>query len=262
MWLAWLATAWAVECKEAVPLDELQRALDAAEQAFIAFDDVGFRDKVNVSTGVLLPCIGDAVPAELAAQYHTVIALHLFTIEDVANARLSLMAARAVFPEGTLDPELFPESHPGHTWWAEWSPDGKTQKIPEPRVGSVAFDGQHTRERSTELPHVFQLFDEQGRARATQYLAPRQELPSYAAIPRQRRALVGCSAGSVVASAALLAGSWASRSNLLSSAQDLSVSADTLDAQRAQMNTLAVGSAALFGVGAGCGVGAALVGER
>ena len=129
-------------------------------------------------------------------------------------------------------------------------------------MGSVAFDGAHTRTRRSELPTVFQMFDETGRARTTEYLGARQALPSYAAIPRKRNLLIGCSAGSAAASGALFAGSWATRGSLLRGAQDASTTAEVLDGRRATMNTLAVASAALFGVGTGCGVSALLVGER
>ena len=257
------AMAYAVECNDIIPIEELKRSLDQAEQAFLDFDDTAFRDRVNVATGVYLPCVGDAVPPEVAAQYHTVLSLHFLTIGDEANAALSLQAARAVQPDAALDPTLFPDGHPGHAWWASYDPaSAKSRRVPEPRVGSVAFDGTHTRERWSELPQLFQLFDETGRARSTSYLAPRQELPAYAAIPRKRNALIGCSSVGVVGSAALLAGAGATRAALVRDAQDLSVTADALDQQRASANALAVGSAGLLGVGVGCGAGAAWIGPR
>jgi len=260
--VAWLAIALGVECKDPIPLEELSRSLDVAEQAYIDFDDTGFRDQINVLTGLQLPCVGDAVPPALARRTHTLIGLHFLAIGDESNAKLSLEAAHAAEPEADLDRRLIPEGHPAEAWWADDAAGKKTHKVPEPRVGSVAFDGEHTRARRAELPQVFQLFDETGHARFTQYLAPRQPLPSYAAIPRQRNLLIGCSAGATAASGALFAGSWATRGALLRGAQDPTTPADTLDSQRATMNGLAVTSAALFGVGTGCGIGALLIGER
>jgi len=260
--LAWLSIALAVECQEPIPLDELARSIDEAEQAYIDFDDTGFRDQVNIISGVLLPCVGDAVAPALVRRTHTLIGLHFLAMGDEPNAELSIKAAHAADPEARIDRRLVPEGHPADGWWADEATGEKLRKVPEPRVGSVAFDGEHTRSRRAELPSLFQLFDETGRARATEYLGPRQPLPSYAAIPRQRTILLGCSAGSVATSGALFAGSWASRSSLLKGAQDPTTSADTLDGKRSTMNGLAVASAALFGVGAGCGVGAYLIGER
>ncbi len=260
--LAWLSIALGVECKAPIPIEELSRSLDVAEQAYIDFDDTAFRDQVNILTGVQLPCVGDAVPAAIVRRTHTVIGLHFMAIGDEPNAELSLKAAHAAEPDARIDRRLIPEGHPADAWWADEEAADKTHKVPEPRVGSVAFDGEHTRSRRAELPQVFQLFDETGRARSTQYLAPRQALPSYAAIPRQRNLLIGCSAGSVAASGALFAGSWATRGALIRGAQDPTTPADTLDGKRSTMNGLAVTSAALFGVGTGCGIGAFLIGER
>jgi len=259
--LGMLATAWALDCEEPVPLEELNATLAEAEKAYVDFDDTLFRDKVNIAAGVLLPCVGDALPTETVVRYHQVTALHLLTIGDEANAKLSLQAARSADAEAELDTNLFPEGTPGATWWAEWE-QGKEGKVPEPRYGSIAFDGEHTRARPRDLPHIFQLFDESGLARTTQYLAPREPLPSYPAIPRQRNMLIGCGVGGAVGSAILLGGAWAARSALLRNASDLSTSADDLDGQRGTMNGLALGSAALFGVGVGCGAGAAVIGER
>lgn len=260
--LVWLAaSAWAIECEASVPLEELNATLEEAEKAYIDFDDVVFRDKVNIAAGILLPCIGDALPADTAARYHQLTTLHLMNIGDEANAKLALWASRAAHPEGELSVELFPEGTPAREWWSGFEP-GKTRKVPEPRYGSVAFDGEHTRSRPADLPHVFQLFDEAGMARSTSYLAPREPLPAYPAIPRQRNALLGCGAGSVAGSAVLLGAAWAVRGSMISAARDLSTPAEQLDRQRGTMNGLALGSAALFGVGVGCGAGAAVIGER
>jgi len=262
MTLAWLTLALAVECKEPIPLDELSRSLDVAEQAYIDFDDTGFRDQVNILTGVQLPCVADPVDPAMVRRTHTLIGLHFLSMGDESNAELSIKAAHAADAEASLDRRLIPEDHPAEAWWADEATAEKTRKVPEPKVGSVAFDGAHTRTRRAELPTVFQMFDETGRARTTEYLGARQALPSYAAIPRKRNLLIGCSAGSAAASGALFAGSWATRGSLLRGAQDASTTAEVLDGRRATMNTLAVASAALFGVGTGCGVSALLVGER
>ena len=98
MWLWWLSMAWALDCEAPVPLGELEATLGEAEQAYVDFDDVLFRDKVNIAAGILLPCVGDALPAATASRFHQVTALHLFTIGDEANAALAIQAARAVDP--------------------------------------------------------------------------------------------------------------------------------------------------------------------
>lgn len=261
MWLWWLSMAWALDCEAPVPLGELEATLGEAEQAYVDFDDVLFRDKVNIAAGILLPCVGDALPAATASRFHQVTALHLFTIGDEANAALAIQAARAVDPDAELSTELFPDGTPGRQAWDAYEP-APTHKVPEPRYGSIAFDGEHTRARPKQLPHIVQLFDESGLARTTNYLAPREPLPPYPAIPRQRNMLIACGAGGAVGSAVLLGASWAVRGALLNNARDLSTPSDTLDGQRGTMNALAAGSAGLLGVGVGCGASALVIGER
>ena len=91
MTLAWLTLALAVECKEPIPLDELSRSLDVAEQAYIDFDDTGFRDQVNILTGVHLPCVGD--PVDRRRPYRA--------DERVTATRRPDAAARAAAPCGS-----------------------------------------------------------------------------------------------------------------------------------------------------------------
>ncbi len=263
--LVWtFATAWGaeVQCFEPVREAELADAIAAAEQAWIDIEDALFRDRVAEIAGVLLPCVADAVTAELAARTHVVMALHLSSIGDDANAALSMIAARAAWPELVVSEELIAPAHPLRAVLDAPLDPSATRRVPEPREGSIAFDGTHARERPREHPTIAQLFDETGLARTTTYLAPREPLPPYRALPRQRTRLVACAAGATALAGGAYAWSWAQRGALLSRAADPTTSADALDATRASMNTLALLSTAILGGAATCGVGAAVVGER
>ncbi len=263
-------SAWAFECAEPVQPATLEQALADAEQAFADLDDVGFRDKVNEIAGLLLPCVSRALPAPLVARYHRVMALHLFAIGDEAGAFAALDAAKLADPEFAFDGTLLPENHALREHYAASTPDDSTRKVPEPRAGSIAFDGVVERRRPKSLPTLVQLFDEQGLAQSTSYLAPREPLPPYRAIPRQRTTLILSSAGSFVVASTLYGLAWAQRSNLFATAQKIPppppavdpVTADLLDAKRNRTNALTIGSTAFLGISIGTAIGAAVIGER
>jgi len=243
-------------------MDELSGGLAIAESAYMDLDDDRFRDSVNELAGLMLPCVGDAVPPELAARYHRVMAIHLFTIGDPDRADLSLMAAKGAEPEFVFDDALLPPSHDLRQSWDVVEVSDARRTVPEPKLGSVSFDGQMGRKRPTEHPTIAQLFDESGLAQSTHYLSPREALPTYAAIPRTRNLLIGCAGGALALSATSYGLAWRANSNVFSQAAKPNVNAKALDASRASANAWTFVSGALFGVAAGCGTGAGVVGQR
>lgn len=254
--------AQAFECVEPIQPEALDTALEQAETAFAELDDIGFRDKVNEIAGILLPCVAQALPRPVVARYHRAMALHLFTIGDEAGALAAIDAAKLTDPEFTFSDDLLPPNHPLREHMQSVEPDDASRKVPEPRSGSIAFDGTVTRDRSKTLPVLVQLFDEQGLSQSTTYLAPREPLPPYRAIPRQRTTLILASATSLIVSGTMYSLAWAQRGNLVQSAQDPAFSKELLDAKRNRTNALVVGSSVFFGISVGTGVGAALIGER
>lgn len=255
-------SAHAFECSEPVQPERLDSALKRAETAFADLDDIGFRDTVNEIAGILLPCVSRALPRPLVARYHRVMALHLFTIGDEEGAKDALDAARLADPEFAFDGSLLPDTHPLREHYAGPSPDESTRKVPEPRSGSIAFDGTVTRARPNDLPALVQLFDEQGLSQSTSYLGPRESLPPYRAIPRQRTTLVLSSGAALAISGTMYGLAWAQRGSLVTSAQDPATSKEALDSRRNRTNALVLGSAAFFGISVGTGIGAAVIGER
>lgn len=255
-------TAHGFECGAPVRLDELASALEQAEAAYIDLDEVGFRDKVNELAGILLPCAKDAFPPTLASRHHRLMALHLLMVGDEPGALSAIEAAKIGDPEFMFPDDLLPPTHPLRAHYEAYVPHPKTRNVPEPRVGSIAFDGQHTRRRSKIHPTVAQLFDEQGLAQSTTYLGARETLPPYRAIPRRRNTLILGGASALVVSATMYGLAWAQRGDLFSSASDQALTAKHLDSKRARTNGLTLASGAFLGIAIGAGVGAAMIGEQ
>jgi hypothetical protein len=261
LFVAVFSTAHALDCGEPVQTEELDGALADAEAAYIDLDAEGFRDKINEISGLLLPCVNDAIPAKLAGRYHRDLALQLSVVGDEEGALSTLQAAKNADPEYIWTDEMLPADHPLRVAYEAMVVEEGGQKVPEPRYGSISFDGVNGRTRP-ETPSVFQRFDATGRATDTLYIGRGESLPTYRAIPRQRNTLIGCAAGALAASGTTWALGISKRGALYRDAADPSVSADKLDSLRRSANTFTVSSTLLFGGATGCGVAAWLVGER
>ncbi len=255
-------TARAAECGTPVAADEIEATLSAAEEEFAGLNESGFRDKMNEANGILLPCVQEPLPAEVVAHHHRVMALNLFLVGDETAALRAAEAARVADPDYVFPDTLLPADHPVRAHYDAYEPEQKTRNVPEPRVGHLAFDGASTRARPKTHPTIAQLFDGQGNAVSTRWLAARDPLPPYRAIPRQRNALIISSGASLILAGATYGMAWAQRGNLFSSANDPNAEADTLNAKRARTNGLTFASGAFLGVSIGLGVGAATIGER
>lgn len=254
--------AMGAECADPVKPAELEASMQLAEDALRDLDEAGFRDRVNEVAGILLPCVGQALSPESAARYHRLMALHLHGIGDDEGARLGLSSAYALQPDVTYADDLLAADHPLRAQWDALEPDLSVRRVPEPRYGRLGFDGTIGRERPRNRPTLAQVFDESGLTVSTQYLGPREPLPLYPAIPRQRNLLIGCAGGAAATAGALYGGSWAARSSVYRLAADPKTPAADLDRARATDNALSVLSGTFFGIGLGCGVGAAVIGQR
>ncbi|TNE91658.1 MAG: hypothetical protein EP330_04805 [Deltaproteobacteria bacterium] len=264
IWLvlaALLPAAHAIECKQPVQHEELEEAFTAAEASYMDLDPEGFRDKVNEISALLLPCVEDAIGPQLAARYHRDLALQLSVVGDEPGALGALQAAKNADPEYVFDDAMLPADHPLRVAYEAMEVDDSGRNVPEPKSGSIAFDGVNGRFRP-ETPVVFQRFDATGRATDTLYLGVGDSLPTYRAIPRQRNLLIGCAGGALGASVTTWALAMGQRGSMYKNARDPAFAADKLDAKRAAANGLTVTSTLLFGASVGCGTGAYLIGER
>lgn len=262
MVFGWWTTAGAAECGDPVSRPELDAAIEEAEIAWKNVDDTAFRDGLNNLAGVLLPCMGDAVTPEASARVHLLMALHLFGNGDEDNAVASARAAHAADPAYLPPPELVAQEHPLYVWLAGEAPQPRAHKVPEPKAGSVAFDGVQTRERAADRAAIVQVFDDTGFAKSTTYLGVGEAMPLYPAVPRRRNALLGCAIGAGAVGGGVYAGAWAAHGAAYGAAAVPTSDPADIERHRGTTNVLSVFSTTLFATAVGCGTGAALVGPR
>lgn len=254
-------SASAIDCPKRLTRDDLSGEIDLAEKAYADLDTVAFRDRMNGLAGLLLPCMGDLVPPELAARTHRVMALQQLELGNPSAAEVAIEAARGLDAGIDIPEAWLPADHPLRA--ALQDADAPSYgKAPDPRSGTLAFDGHGGRERPKDVPTIVQLFDSSGVAQTTAYVGPGDPLPGYAAIPHRRRALIGASGGAGAVGVALLTASWLQYRSLLAGAADPATAPTELYAGRASTNALYVAGGAFIGLGVGFGVGAAAVGPR
>jgi hypothetical protein len=260
--LGWMSAAFAVDCVAPVSRSELRVALDEAEAAWTSFRDEEYRVDVDHLVGFALPCLADAVQPSDAARVHTLLALQRFAAGDVDGAVQSAAAARASEPDRVPDLTMVPQHHGLRPTFDAPPPHPDARRVPEPRAGSLAFDGVPTRTRA-DRPTIVQLFDEAGVARVTDYLGPREPLPSYAAVPRRRRALAACAGVAAGAGLGSLAAAAGSRSALLSAAVEVpDASRRELERMRSTADAWTLVGWPSLAVASACAVGAVAVGPR
>jgi hypothetical protein len=259
-WFVGVASAGDVACADPIGIPELEAKLDAAETAFADLDDAGFRDDVNELGGLLLPCVGQAIPPALAARYERVVALQLHGIGDHAGAVGAIHASKARDPEFRFDDAFLPADHPVRLAWDASPTVQRTHTVPEAREGTLLFDGLATRARPKDDPAIVQVLDAGGNAVHTVYLGARSPLPAYDIVPRRRNALLVASGATLAASAATLGAAWGAHGGLYGDASDQGLPAEPILADRARTNALAVTSGVLLVGGVGLGVTAAITG--
>jgi len=255
------AFASAVECPEPVAQEVLEAEIEAAEQAYMNLDDIGFMDHVNLIAGLQLPCVGESIRRPVISKVHRLMAIHLYALGNDEDAMKGMEAARHAF-DHPIDDMLLPPDHDLRVRYEATTEPAELTLVPEPRVGSLSFDGTTGRERADGLPVVVQFFDSVGMAQQTLYLGPRESLPTYSAIPRKRNRLLACTGGASLLSASTLGLGWAMRTKLYNKAADPTTSADNLDGLRGATNIMSFTSGLTAGVAIGCGIGAGVMGEQ
>jgi hypothetical protein len=255
------ATPGGQVCVERLTRDGFATRLEEAEGAWLDLDTARFRDRMNVLTGLVVPCLGDLVPPDLSARWHRVMALHLDGLGDDAGSDAALQRARALDPALPFDDAWVGADHHLRAAIAA-PPEAEARKVPEPRAGSLAFDGTLTRERPVDEPTLLQWFDGSGVARTTAYLGPDDPLPAYDAVPRLRNTLLGSGAASLLASGVAIGLAYGSQAELFRLSEDPSLGADPLVAQRRRTDLLAGAGYGLLGIGVGFGAAAVAVGQR
>jgi hypothetical protein len=255
------APAQAIECPERLTREDLAIELEKAETAYANLDTVAFRDRMNGMAGLLLPCMGDLVPPDLAARTHRVMALQQLELGNPAAADSAVAAVHHVDPALVLPADWLPPDHPLRVAFSA-ATEPTFSKAPEPRVGALAFDGTNGRMRPRDLPTIAQVFDASGVAQSTLYLGATDPLPTYTAIPRRRTTLAVTAGASGALGLSLMGASWLQYRSMVAAADDMTVPADDLVAMRGKTNALYLGGASFVGIGLGFGAAAIATGPR
>lgn len=177
LFLAVLAPqAYAAPCERQIMASDVAIVLGSAEAAFEKRDKAGVlaaADQANEQ----LACVVDAVTPAFAARFHRVAGLRAFLSQDEGGAIRSFAAARTIEPNYLLSTTLVPQGHPARILY-DMAPVtvAGVAAIPDLQ-GSVRLDGRDTKNRPTDRPVIFQLFDTGGAVVTTRCLQPADSLP-------------------------------------------------------------------------------------
>jgi hypothetical protein len=156
---------------------ELSDTLHDAEYAFGKLDVDKFNTAVE-GVGNLLPCLGDGLGPELAANYHRLRGLQLFVRRDREGAVLSFVAAKALKPDFSFPDVIVPEGHTVREVYAE-EVAAEVVVVPRARKGYLTFDGRETLERPVSWPTLVQVHQRSGQVVSTTYVLPTAAMPPY-----------------------------------------------------------------------------------
>lgn len=254
-------------CPAPVTAAELQQSLQEAETAYSRLDVEAFSDAMDQAS-FQVPCLAEAVDTGLVARVHRMEGLRQYVALSEERAVQAFAAARAADPTYVIPTWLVPDGHELRQLYGQMPlQNGEIEEVPAPLAGGLRFDGQAASARPARWPTLVQVLDPDGRTVASAYLFPGDALPPYLAAPSAERPASSPGAraprlvllGSSVALAVGAGVTWG-----LAGAAERSFDDPhpewglaELEAQRAQTNTLATGSA-LLGLAA-LGTGAVAV---
>lgn len=256
----WAAQLHAEECANRPLAAALEAHLAVAEGALRAADAANFELAME-EIALVLPCLADTPTPAVAARLHRIIGIQAFVRGDAERARQAFSAARVLEPDYTFPSQLYaPENDIRQMYDSMDATATASTRVPEPRDGSLVFDGTATRSRPRDRATVVQLVSENAQVASTTYVLPTQPLPPYRAIPRTRNTLFVTAGVSLLGAVATYAGAWVSRGEF--ERDDPSYTLDDLERLQAQTSAFLVVSGVLGATAAGTGLGALAVGER
>ena len=254
------ATAGAQECMATSTAEQVESRLQAAEEAFSGADADAFVMALE-EVALLVPCLGEPLPPSEAARMHRLEGIRTFIQGESEASQAALRAARVLEPSYRFPETLLAADHDLRLQYSAMDPtDARTRRVPEPRVGNIAFDGAPTRARPSDRSTVVQLLDAQQRVFSTSYLGPDDPLPDYRAIPRIRNRLLITSATSLAGAGVFYGLAWSNRSGFWEDDPDYVLS--DLEAMQSRSRLLVAVSGTFGAIAIGGGIGAAVVGER
>lgn len=254
------AKAHASDCMAASHPADVADRLKAAESALESADPDAFQGALE-EVSLLVPCLAETLPSATAAQLHRLTGVQEYNAGNTAKASPAFLAARVLDPSYHFPASEFSAEHPIRTTYeAANAGQFKDKKAPEPKTGSITFDGAATRNRPADRNTVVQLLNPSSQVTQTTYLLPDQPLPTYAAVPHLRNSLLIGTVVALAGSAACYGGAWAAHGQFV--ADDPTYTLDQLEGYQGATNALFAASISLGVVAIGGGTGALLVGAR
>jgi hypothetical protein len=235
-------------CLTSSDTTQLASRLEAAEAAYVALDAEAFERALDDAT-LLVPCLSDVPPRELAARMHRLDGLRLFAGGDNEGALASMQAARVLDPGYRFPDETLPADHALRVAYEALPTDeGSAVRPPQPVDGVFVFDGVEQPWRPLDRATLFQLVDGPT-VSTTRMLAPEEDLPAYRARPRARnRLLVG--SGILIGLSGLFYGlAWSANDQFWETDSGATIS--DYESLQAQSRTYTALSATSLGLGIG-----------
>jgi hypothetical protein len=235
-------------CLTSSDTNQLTERLADAEVAYAALDAEAFEQALD-DAALLVPCLSDVPPREVAARMHRLDGLRLFAAGDNEGALASMQAARTLEPGYRFPDETLPADHALRVAYEALPTDeGDAVRPPQPIDGAFVFDGVAQPWRPLDRATLFQLVDG-GAVATTRMLAPEEELPAYRARPRARnRLLVG--SGILLGLSGVFYGlAWSANDQFWSADSGATIS--DYESLQAQSRTYTALSATSLGLGVG-----------
>ena len=174
-----LSLAWAGDCLIPSYSTDLTRAVSDAEATFSSLDINAFKAATDQLV-VLLPCLVDPVPRNVAAQVHRYLGIRAAGDRDMDSAKLRFASGRALEPSYTFPDSLMAAGHPIRKIYDGIDlVDVVFVTAPPPADGHLRFDGRSTNQRPMSWATLLQRYDGTGKIVQTSYLMPAEPLPQY-----------------------------------------------------------------------------------
>ena len=262
-----LVSSWGISspskaqsCPNRTTIEDLQQSMSATEAAFADLD-VELFSRSTEDLAIKLPCVRDTIASDVAARYHRLVGIRLFTNGNELEAFQALRAARILdnayrFPEG-----MFPSGHELVVQYDALDTKERVKgRVLAPRTLNVLFDGIQTRKRPVGRATLLQFVTKEGTVRTTRLLQANEPMPTYESKPRLRKPiLIGTTIASVLA-ASLYGGALASKAEFEN--QSARTTLDDLQRWQRRTNRLAGFSATFAGLALGGGISIIIVGDR
>jgi hypothetical protein len=180
-----LASSVALACDTPSTVADLRASSSAIEAAFAA-NDIAKADAAGAALDAAIPCLAEAVPADVVAVVHRAEGLRAFLDGDPNRAAIAFAAARSAIGSLTL-PSSVPAAAAIQTVFLSRPARSATDTLPEPKDAWLQIDGTPSHRRPTEIPTLVQLMARQAdgaiAVRETGLLWPGTPMLAYEAAP-------------------------------------------------------------------------------